>query len=260
MLAPETASDSAVRYLRAMIFSGQLRPGDRLPPERDLGAHLGISRMTLRLALKALESTGYIVTTRGSHGGSRVSDADQLFACWHRWMRDHADRARRHLRVPPHGRDPAGRSGRRAAHRRGPGSHAVRRGTRAASPRIGRRSSGPTWTSTTPSPARRAVPVWSRLCWTLAATCSCPSTSAGWSRGSTRCTRPTTASSRPSGHATLPAARAMAAHIGLIQQLIDRALEAAGIPGGSPHLAVATRAALRLLYRSLSQPGTFQPL
>ena len=90
MLTPETASDRAVGYLRAMIFSGQLRPGDRLPPERDLGAHLGISRMTLRLALKALESTGYIVTTRGSHGGSRVSDADELFACWHRWMREHS--------------------------------------------------------------------------------------------------------------------------------------------------------------------------
>ena len=37
-LIPETASDSAVRFLRAMIFSGELGPGDRLPPERDLGA------------------------------------------------------------------------------------------------------------------------------------------------------------------------------------------------------------------------------
>ncbi len=90
ILVPETASDRAVEYLRAMIFSGQLRPGDRLPPERDLGSHLGISRMTLRLALKALESTGYIVTTRGSHGGSRVSDEDGLYTCWRRWMRDHA--------------------------------------------------------------------------------------------------------------------------------------------------------------------------
>lgn len=89
-LAPETASDSAVRFLRAMIFSGELGPGDRLPPERDLGARLGISRMTLRLALKALESTGYIVTTRGSHGGSRVTDADSLVQCWNQWMRRHA--------------------------------------------------------------------------------------------------------------------------------------------------------------------------
>jgi GntR family transcriptional repressor for pyruvate dehydrogenase complex len=90
-LLPETASDSAVRFLRAMIFSGELRPGDRLPPERDLGFRLGISRMTLRLALKVLESSGYIFTTRGSHGGSRVSDADSLFRCWKQWMRQHSD-------------------------------------------------------------------------------------------------------------------------------------------------------------------------
>jgi GntR family transcriptional repressor for pyruvate dehydrogenase complex len=90
-LVPETASDSAVRYLRAMIFSGELRPGDRLPPERELGARLGISRMTLRLALKVLESNGYIVTTRGSHGGSRVSDVDTLFRCWKLWMGQHHD-------------------------------------------------------------------------------------------------------------------------------------------------------------------------
>ncbi|NLV71467.1 MAG: FadR family transcriptional regulator [Actinobacteria bacterium] len=87
---PETASDSVVRFLRAMIFSGELGPGDRLPPERDLGARLGVSRVTLRLALKALESTGYIVTTRGSHGGSRVGDAASLIQCWNHWMHQHA--------------------------------------------------------------------------------------------------------------------------------------------------------------------------
>jgi GntR family transcriptional regulator, transcriptional repressor for pyruvate dehydrogenase complex len=90
-LVPETASDSAVRFLRAMIFSGELGPGDKLPPERDLGARLGISRMTLRLALKALESTGYIVTTRGSRGGSRVTDETSLVECWNQWMRHHSD-------------------------------------------------------------------------------------------------------------------------------------------------------------------------
>ena len=89
-LETETASDSAVRFLRALIFSGELGPDDKLPPERDLGARLGISRMTLRLALKALESTGYIVTTRGSRGGSRVADADSLSRCWNQWMHEHA--------------------------------------------------------------------------------------------------------------------------------------------------------------------------
>ncbi len=88
-LSPETASDSAVHYLRAMIFSGELQPGDRLPPERELGARLGLSRMTLRLALKVLESNGYIVTTRGSRGGSRVNDIDTLFKCWKQWMAQH---------------------------------------------------------------------------------------------------------------------------------------------------------------------------
>jgi GntR family transcriptional repressor for pyruvate dehydrogenase complex len=89
-LVTETASDSAVRFIRAMIFAGELGPGDRLPPERDLGLRLGISRMTLRLALKALESTGYIVTTRGSRGGSRVTDPESLTQCWNQWMRRHA--------------------------------------------------------------------------------------------------------------------------------------------------------------------------
>jgi GntR family transcriptional repressor for pyruvate dehydrogenase complex len=89
-LETETASDSAVRFLRALIFSGELGPDDKLPPERDLGARLGISRMTLRLALKALESTGYIVTTRGSRGGSRVADWTTLSRCWSQWMQEHA--------------------------------------------------------------------------------------------------------------------------------------------------------------------------
>lgn len=89
-LETETASDSAVRFLRALIFSGELGPDDKLPPERDLGARLGISRMTLRLALKALESTGYIVTTRGSRGGSRVADAASLSRCWTTWMQEHS--------------------------------------------------------------------------------------------------------------------------------------------------------------------------
>jgi GntR family transcriptional repressor for pyruvate dehydrogenase complex len=88
-LLPETASDSAFRFLRAMIFSGELGPGDRLPPERDLCARLGISRMTLRAALKSLENGDYIVTTRGPRGGSRISDSEALSRCWTQWMRQH---------------------------------------------------------------------------------------------------------------------------------------------------------------------------
>ena len=90
-LAPDTASDSAEHYVRALIFWGELGPGDRLPPATELAARLGISRVTLRLALKSLESTGYLVTTRGARGGSRVTDVASLARCWRQWMAVHAE-------------------------------------------------------------------------------------------------------------------------------------------------------------------------
>jgi DNA-binding FadR family transcriptional regulator len=74
-----------------MIFSGELRPGDRLPPGRELAERLGISRVTLRLGLKTLEGAGYLVTSRGAHGGSRVSNAEQILRCWTNWTRRNAD-------------------------------------------------------------------------------------------------------------------------------------------------------------------------
>ena len=81
------AADRAARYIRSLIFSGQLRPGDRLPPGRDLAVRLGISRLTLRLGLKSLEAAGYLETSKGAYGGSRVSDMDRLLRCWIDWMR-----------------------------------------------------------------------------------------------------------------------------------------------------------------------------
>jgi GntR family transcriptional regulator, transcriptional repressor for pyruvate dehydrogenase complex len=89
-LTPGTASESAERYVRALIFWGELGPGDRLPPATELAAQLGISRVTLRIALRSLESTGYLVTTRGAHGGSRVSDLQALQKCWVQWMNEHS--------------------------------------------------------------------------------------------------------------------------------------------------------------------------
>jgi GntR family transcriptional repressor for pyruvate dehydrogenase complex len=82
------ASENAAWFIRAMIFSGELGPGDRLPPGRDLAARLGISIVTLRVALKSLEAAGYIVTSRGAHGGSSVSKRETLSRCWTAWVRD----------------------------------------------------------------------------------------------------------------------------------------------------------------------------
>ncbi len=90
MLAPDTASGGAERYVRSLIFWGELGPGDRLPAATELAARLGISRVTLRMALKSLESGGYLVTTRGAHGGSRVSDLASLSRSWTRWIEEHA--------------------------------------------------------------------------------------------------------------------------------------------------------------------------
>lgn len=85
-----TASDAAAHYIRSLIFAGILEPGDRLPVERELADQLSLNRVTLRIAKKSLEATGFLTTSRGVHGGSRVTDAATLRRLWADWMRTHA--------------------------------------------------------------------------------------------------------------------------------------------------------------------------
>ena len=59
--------------LRAWLATGTHRPGDRLPPELELAAMLGVSRGTLRTALDRLEETGEITRRQGS--GTYVGQA-----------------------------------------------------------------------------------------------------------------------------------------------------------------------------------------
>ncbi len=87
-----TARECAEISIKSIIFSGELGPGERLPPERLLSEHLGVSRVPLREALKSLESAGFIRTTVGAKGGSRVSDASTLARCWEEWLRHYAPR------------------------------------------------------------------------------------------------------------------------------------------------------------------------
>src|SRR5262245_48292150 len=58
--------DVAEDALRTWLSTGRHRPGERLPPEQELSAHLGISRGTLRTALRRLEESGEIVRRQGS--------------------------------------------------------------------------------------------------------------------------------------------------------------------------------------------------
>jgi GntR family transcriptional regulator len=61
-------------WLLARIGAGHLRPDDRLPPEGELAASLGVSRMTLRQALGSLEARGFIERRRGRSGGNFVRE------------------------------------------------------------------------------------------------------------------------------------------------------------------------------------------
>jgi DNA-binding GntR family transcriptional regulator len=58
--------DRAENALREWLRAGRYRPGERLPPEQELSAQLGISRGTLRGALQRLEQDGEIIRRQGS--------------------------------------------------------------------------------------------------------------------------------------------------------------------------------------------------
>lgn len=61
-----TVSDLIARRILEVIGSDRLRPGDRLPPERELAAMLGTSRPSLREALQALKARGWVDIKHGS--------------------------------------------------------------------------------------------------------------------------------------------------------------------------------------------------
>jgi GntR family transcriptional repressor for pyruvate dehydrogenase complex len=59
--------------IREAILSGKLAPGDRLPPERELTERFGVSRVTVRDALRALETAGLVQIRVGAAGGAFVT-------------------------------------------------------------------------------------------------------------------------------------------------------------------------------------------
>src|SRR5919106_2530170 len=61
-----TTSEEVISQLREMIHRGDLRPGDRLPPERDLAKMLGVSRPTLRAGIRSLSAVGILQSKQGA--------------------------------------------------------------------------------------------------------------------------------------------------------------------------------------------------
>ena len=71
-ITPHRAFEEIADQIRGMVAAGRLRPGDRLPPERELAATFRVSRNTLREALRALELAGMIESRKGATGGAFV--------------------------------------------------------------------------------------------------------------------------------------------------------------------------------------------
>ena len=61
-----TTAEEVVARLREKIHRGELKSGDRLPPERDLAKHLGVSRPTLRAGIRSLAAVGILKSKQGA--------------------------------------------------------------------------------------------------------------------------------------------------------------------------------------------------
>lgn len=99
------STEHVIAHVRGLIGRGHLKAGDQLPPERNLVAQLGVSRPTVRAALRALSAMGVIEARHGSgtyiRGGPPKLDPQALsfLAALHGFTRDEIFEARRVLEV-----------------------------------------------------------------------------------------------------------------------------------------------------------------
>lgn len=66
-------SQVIVEQVRLLLREERLQPGDRLPSERELCVQFGVSRVTVREALRILESSGLVEIRVGARGGAFVT-------------------------------------------------------------------------------------------------------------------------------------------------------------------------------------------
>ncbi|WP_265820721.1 FadR/GntR family transcriptional regulator [Geovibrio ferrireducens] len=72
-IKPKRVSDEIYRQLKDLVLSGELKPGEKLPSERELAVQMGVSRPTLREALQKLEAHGFLKQIQGD--GTYVQSA-----------------------------------------------------------------------------------------------------------------------------------------------------------------------------------------
>ena len=70
------AFEEICERMREQLALGVLKPGDKLPPERDLAQQLGVSRNVLREALRSLEMAGVLRLQKGVKGGAFIQEGD----------------------------------------------------------------------------------------------------------------------------------------------------------------------------------------
>ena len=71
-----TLSGRIVAEIRNAVFEGRFKPGDFLGSENDLAQQFGVSRITVRDALRSLSATGIVEIRQGAGGGARIAEGN----------------------------------------------------------------------------------------------------------------------------------------------------------------------------------------
>src|SRR5215470_20360914 len=99
------AAERVVGYIERLIQGGQLRPGDRLPAERELARHIKVSRPSVRAGLRSLAAVGILESRHGAGsfitaGPPKLSTGPlNMMAALHGFTRDDMFDARRVLEI-----------------------------------------------------------------------------------------------------------------------------------------------------------------
>jgi len=84
----EKISSKIVNQIKSLILEGDLKPGDPLPPERELMKLFNVSRPSIREALKSLVGMGFLETTQGNRTVVRSLASGRMLEPLHQLLKD----------------------------------------------------------------------------------------------------------------------------------------------------------------------------